>query len=78
MARGQVLLVGQDAGVEADDDADVLAETLVPLGGKLGSHTGGTENGELAITFFFLIVFFCDGVFSFITISLLSTATYVK
>lgn len=45
MARRQVLLVGQDAGVEADYDADVLAETRVPLGGELWSGAGGTESG---------------------------------
>jgi len=39
----QVLLVRQDAGVEADDDADVLAETLVPLGGKLRRHAEKTR-----------------------------------
>lgn len=47
MARCQVLLVGQDAGVETDDDADVLTETLVTLGRKLWGHAGETENGEL-------------------------------
>lgn len=44
MARCQVLLVGQDAGVETDHDADVLAQILVALGGKLWSHAGETEN----------------------------------
>lgn len=47
MARCQVLLVRQDAGVETDHDADVLAQVLVALGGELWRHAGGTENGEL-------------------------------
>ncbi len=51
MARCQVLLVRQDAGVETDHDADVLAEMLVTLGGKLRSHAGKTDN-ERDFTFF--------------------------
>lgn len=43
----QVLLVGQDAGIETDHDADVLAEMLVALGGKLWSRTGKTDDREL-------------------------------
>lgn len=46
MARCQVLLVGQDAGVETDHDADVLAKTLVTLGGKFGRHAAETEHEE--------------------------------
>lgn len=49
MARRQILLVGQDAGVETGNDADVLAETLVALGGKLGSHAGETEGGAFSL-----------------------------
>lgn len=45
MARCQVLLVGQDAGVEADDDADVLAQVLVALGGKLWSGAEEADDG---------------------------------
>ena len=41
MARGQVLLVREDAGVEARHDADVLPQVLVPLGGELRGHAGG-------------------------------------
>lgn len=44
MACCEVLLVGQDAGVETDHDAYVLAEMLVALGGKLWRHTGETDN----------------------------------
>ena len=40
MARGQVLLVREDAGVEARHDADVLPQVLVPLGGELSGHAG--------------------------------------
>lgn len=43
MARCQVFLVRQDAGVEADHDADVLPQVLVALGGKFWSPTGGGE-----------------------------------
>lgn len=42
MARCQVLLVGQDAGVETDHDADVLTKPLVSLGGKFRRHAGET------------------------------------
>lgn len=49
MARCQVLLVRQDAGVETDNDADVLAEMLVTLGGKLWSHTEETSDGKVKL-----------------------------
>lgn len=51
MARRQVLLVGQDAGIEADYDADVLAQVLVTLGGKLWSTTKKTMDIILIKTF---------------------------
>lgn len=47
MARCQVFLVGQDAGVETDYDADVLAELLVTLGGELWSDAGEMDSEEL-------------------------------
>ena len=40
MARGQVLLVREDAGVEACHDADILPQVLVPLGGELRGNAG--------------------------------------
>lgn len=44
MARRQILLVRQDAGVKAGRDADVLAQALVTLGGKLWRHAAdGTQ-----------------------------------
>lgn len=51
MARRQVLLVGQYAGIEADYDADVLAQVLVTLGGKLWSPTKRTMDIQLIKSF---------------------------
>lgn len=56
----QVLLVGQDAGIETDHDADVLAEMLVTLGGKLRSHTIKTNNRELGYKFSLFLLKLCE------------------